>query len=171
MADYLLGSWVPFLLLMTVAVAFGIVLLVVQRWGNRISWPWVDPLWVESNAATLAFIGIGILNDASQAQGQIELNNYLQHDNRGRDRASDNLDTYCIGSPGRRAEVTVGDIADIENDAVLSGGFGRDRRGNDLDAGCVGDGLVVVVALRRLGNDIMGSRIQSAEGVPSTIKS
>ncbi|MEJ6789528.1 hypothetical protein BrevBR_08230 [Brevundimonas sp. BR2-1] len=109
MTDYLL-AWVPFLLLLIVAAGFAVVFLVVQRWGGRISWPWVDAVWVASSAVTLAFIGIGLLDDASQAPGQLGLNNYLQHVTWGRDRASDNLEIYCIGPSRRRAEVSDRDI-------------------------------------------------------------
>jgi hypothetical protein len=109
MTDYLL-AWAPVLLLLTVAVGFAVVFLVVRRWGSRISWPSVDAVWVASSAVTLAFIGIGILNDAAEARGQLELNNYLQHVIRGRDRASDNLETYCIGPSRRSAEVSELDI-------------------------------------------------------------
>jgi len=151
MTAYLL-EWAPFLLLLTVAVGFAVVFLVVQRWGDRISWPWLDAAWVASSAVTLAFIGIGILNDASQARGQLELNNYLQHVTRGRDRASDNLETYCIGPTRRRAEVS---------DRDMRAFCQLNSRAHEL----------LTQAARNYDANQTVSRIPGVEGVPSTVTS
>jgi hypothetical protein len=151
MTDYLL-EWAPVLLLLTVAVGFAVVFLVVRRWGSRISWPWVDAVWVASSAVTLAFIGIGILNDASQAHGQLELNNYLQHVTRGRDRASDNLETYCIGPSKRRAEVP---------DRDMRGFCQLNSRAHQL----------LTQAARNYDAGQTVSRIPGVEEVPSTVTS